>query len=169
MASDVFHVEHKLIRSKAFRTLDKWSMLIYFDFLRLRQMDPVKRKTGTYWIIKNNGKIVYPYSVAEKKGISRRNFRNSIDKLIERGFLDITHQGKGGRKPKGSNGDVTKYKIDDRWKEYGKPGFKPAKKPRKKDTRSGRGWDAIMHDPKRKEAVIRKRKKTLKNKNRCQK
>ena len=90
------------------------------------------------WVIKNNGDIVYPYLEAEKKGIGRREFRNAVDELLEKGFLDIAHQGSGGR-----SGDMTKYFIDHRWKDYGTPSFRPAKNPRSKDSRKGRGWSAF--------------------------
>jgi hypothetical protein len=130
--------ENELLRSSAFRSLSKWAMLVYFDLLRKRQMEQVKRaKRSDEWIIKNNGEIVYPYTEAEHKGIGRREFRNAIDELIEKGFLDITHQGSGGR-----SGDMTKYFIDVRWKDYGTSSFRPAKNPRTKDSRQGRGWTA---------------------------
>lgn len=131
--------EKELLRSSTFRALSKWSMLVYFDFLRKRQMEPVKRsKRSDDWFIKNNGEIVYPYTEAEHKGIGRREFRNAIDELIEKGFLDIAHQGSGGR-----SGDMTRYFIDDRWKEHGTQSFCPARNPRRKDTRKGRGWSAF--------------------------
>lgn len=102
-------------------------------------MEKVKNsKRSDEWVIKNNGEIVYPYAVAERDGIGRREFAKAIDELIEKGFLDIAHQGSGGRA-----GDTSKYFIDDRWKDYGKPTFKPAKKPRVKDDREGRGWAAF--------------------------
>ena len=83
-------------------------------------MEQVKSKSrSSGWIIRNNGEIVYPYSEAEKKRIGRREFRNAIDELIEKGFLDITHQGSGGR-----SGDMTKYFIDDRWKDFGTLSFR---------------------------------------------
>lgn len=128
-----------LLRLSAFRSLKKWSIIVYMDFLRKRQMEQVKRaKRSDDWIIRNNGEIVYSYAEAEYKGIGRREFRNAIDELIEKGFLDIAHQGSGGRA-----GDMTKYFLDDRWKEYGTPTFRPAKNPRRKDTRGGRGWAAF--------------------------
>ncbi|SHI12964.1 hypothetical protein [Desulfofustis glycolicus] len=131
--------EKELLRSSAFRSLSKWAMLVYLDFLRKRQMEPVKRaRRSDEWVIKNNGEIVYPYSEAEKKEIGRREFRNAIDELIEKGFLDIAHQGSGGR-----SGDMTKYILDDRWKEHGTPAFRPARNPRRKDTRGGRGCSAF--------------------------
>ncbi|BBO73349.1 hypothetical protein DSCW_07660 [Desulfosarcina widdelii] len=127
----------------------------------------MKTNRGKEWVIKNNGEIIYPYATAKHKGINRRCFRNAIDELQEKGFLDIAEYGSGGY-----NRKETKYFIDDRWKAYGTPGFKPPKKPRQKDTRSGRGWESIMSDPVRKQQILMKRKKTLMNKKnrlQCQK
>lgn len=133
--------DKNLLRSSAFRSLKKWSLLVYLDFLRKRKMAKVKRhRRSNEWVIKNNGQIVYPYSEAEKKGIGRREFRNAIDELMEKGFLDIAHKGSGGR-----SGDMTKYIIDDRWSDYGLSSFRPAKNPRKKDNRKGRGW-SVYHE-----------------------
>lgn len=140
--------DKNLLRATVFRGLKKWSMLVYFDFLRKRQMEKCKHsKKSDHWIICNNGDIVYPYSEAENKGIGRREFRNALDELIEKGFLDIARHGSGGR-----SGDMTKYIIDDRWKDYGTPVFRPPAKARKKDTRKGRGW-AIFHANKNKTSV----------------
>ncbi|WP_319549131.1 hypothetical protein [Desulfogranum marinum] len=143
--------DNQVRRSSAYRSLSKWAMLVYLDFLSKRQMEQMKGRSGRSdsWIIKNNGEIVYPYSEAERKGISRRNFCNAIDELIGQGFLDIAHQGSGGRA-----GDMTKYIIDDRWKEYGTLDFRPPKNPRKKDTRKGRGW-AAHHAKKKKRQVTK--------------
>jgi hypothetical protein len=114
-------------------------------------MELVKRssKRSDEWTIKNNGEIVYPYIEAEHKGVGRREFRNAIDELIDKGFLDIAHQGSGGR-----SGDMTKYFLDNRWKEYGTTAFRPAKSPRKKDTRKGRGWSAF-HANKKESSVTK--------------
>ncbi|OEU64982.1 MAG: hypothetical protein BA863_18640 [Desulfovibrio sp. S3730MH75] len=134
---------------------------MYLDFLRKRQMEKVKRrKRSDCWVIRNNGEIVYPYSEAEHKGIGRREFRNAIDELIDKGFLDITHQGSGGR-----SGDMTTFFIDDRWKEYNTSVFRPASNPRKKDSRKGRGWTAY-HAKRNKSSVTKliPRKEALNNK-----
>lgn len=77
-------------------------------------------------------------TINKSKGIGRREFRNAIDELMDKGFLDITHHGSGGR-----SGDMTKYFLDDRWKAYDTPIFQPPKNPRPKDTRGGRGWKAF--------------------------
>ena len=107
-------------------------------------MKLIKRNRKKVWVCENNGDIIYPYAEAEKNGFTRDQFRNSIDQLQENGLLDITHQGKGGRKPAKGTGDVSRYLIDDRWRDYGTDDFKQPRNPRKKDSRKGRGW-ALYH------------------------
>ena len=81
----------------------------------------------------NNGQIEFTYSEALKKGYSRRSFRDALDQLIERGFIDIAHLGSGGWK-----GDKNLYSISDRWRDFGTDDFKPMERP--KDRRKGIGF-----------------------------
>jgi len=147
--------ERKHLRSKAFRNLSRVSILVYLDFLRKRKRQEIKANAGRKggWITANNGEIVYTYKEAEGRGIGRRSFRNAIDELIEKGFIDIAHQGSGGRK-----GDVTLYSLSERWKDYGTDKFIEAPK-RVPDRRKGRGFAAIMADPERRDQLLRKRSK----------
>ena len=71
------------------------------------------KRTGrkTEYLFVNNGELEYTYKEAEAKGITRPRFRNGIDQLVERGFIDITHQGSGGVR-----GDKSKYAISERWR-----------------------------------------------------
>jgi hypothetical protein len=150
-------IDKKLLRSEAFRSLSRWGLLVYLDFLRKRQMDPLKKKGQVIdWLIGNNGEIIYPYDEAEQKNIPRSSFRNALDELIGNGLLDINHRGSGGKK-----GDVTTYYISERWKKFGQDDFKPPLNPRPRDERRGRGWAVIMDDPARKKEVLKKRSKTL--------
>jgi len=108
-----------VLESPAFRSLSKWAMLVYLDFLAKREMVSAGQCKGKkFWMILNNGDIQYPYSEAEENGIGRREFRNAIDELQRKGLIDITHRGKGGRKPADGYGDSTKFLIDDRWIEF---------------------------------------------------
>lgn len=134
------YITKELLESKAYRSLSRCSMLIYQDFLAKREMIPTKRNRKKVWVINNNGEIIYPYSEAVKNGFTRRQFRNTIDELQQKGFIDITHLGKGGRRPAKGTGDCTKYLIDDRWRDYGTDDFRPPRNPREKDLRRGRGW-----------------------------
>jgi hypothetical protein len=155
--------ERSLLDSPAFRKLSRGALLIYLDFLSKRQME--KDKITKHWYIKNNGEIVYPYSEAQKKGITETQFRDWIDELIASGLLGLSHQGKGGRKPKIGKGDISKYFISERWKKFGDDDFKP-ESPRKKDNRKGRGFSLIWDDPVRREAMLKKRSETIERKKR---
>lgn len=134
------YITRELLESEAYRSLSRVAMLLYQDFLAKREMVATKRNRKTVWQINNNGEIVYPYTEAEENGFSRKQFRNGIDELQKKGLLDITHLGKGGRKPADGTGDVTTYWIDDRWIDYGTDDFRPPRNPRPKDERTDRGW-----------------------------
>lgn len=141
------YITKELLESSAYRSLSRVALLIYQDFLSKRILKKINRNKQRSWICENNGNIIYPYLEAEEKGFSRVQFRDGIDELQEKGFIDIKHQGKGGRKPQKGTGDVSLYWIDDRWQKWGTDGFKPPRKPRKKDLRKGRGW-ALYHNKK---------------------
>jgi len=135
------YITKELQESPPYRSLSRVGLLLYGDFLAKRIMKPIRRNKKKVWVCENNGQIIYTYDEAEEKGFSRDQFRNGIDELQEKGLLDITHQGKGGRKPHRGTGDVSTYWIDDRWKDWGPEGCnRPPRKPRRKDTRQGRGW-----------------------------
>ena len=93
--------------------------MVFLDFLGKRKMRQ-RKKTGQ-WICTNDGQINYCWSEAEKKGFSASSFCDAIDQLVERGFLDIHHQGCGGRK-----GDKSTYGFSERWREFDTPQFRSA-------------------------------------------
>jgi hypothetical protein len=156
------YITKELLSSKAYRSLSRVSLLVYQDFLAKRIM--IKDRRQKIWRVANNGELIYPYHEAIKNGFSRKQFRNAIDELQKKGFIDIPYQGRGGRKPKEGEGDVTLYWLDDRWTEYGTDDFRPPKKPRIKETRKDRGWALLMKDPVTAKRIIEKRKKTVKSK-----
>lgn len=131
------YIRKDMLESAVYRSLSRVGMLLLQDFLSKRFMKEISKEN---WVAENNGKIIFPFKEAVEKGYSRDQFRNGIDELQFKGFLDITHQGKGGRKPLGGHADSSKYFLDDRWEKYGTSEFKPARKPRQKDTRKDRGW-----------------------------
>jgi len=138
MSGNGLFLDKDLLRSQAFRSLSKWSLLVYLDFLRMRVLKPIS-KPGRQkeYHIENNGKLVYTYETAERKGIGRREFRKAILELVEGGFIDLTHVGSGGMK-----GDKNLFEISDRWKNHGTSDFKPPKIQIQKDSRSGVGWSS---------------------------
>lgn len=133
-------LEAELLRSEAFRGLSRWGLQVYLVFLSKRVIVKQKRKESrsNRGIIANNGEITFCYSEAEKMNICRREFRNAIDELIDKGFIDLTHQGAGGR-----SRDKSLYHLGNRWKLWNTPAFVPTKNPRIKDTIQGRGWAAV--------------------------
>ena len=155
MGNDIWF-DKNLLRSESFRSLSKYSILVYLDLLRRRQMVSIKSGNGKRkeWTIQNNGKIIYTYSEAEKKGIPRAQFGKAIDELQEKGLIDIAEYGTGG-----PTGKPHKFLIDDRWESFSKPNFRPPRKPRRKDTRKGIGWASQWNDPIKKKVLLRKRKK----------
>jgi len=141
------YIEKELLESKAWKSLSRCSTHVYLEFLGKRVMSLIKRNRKKVWVISNNGEIVYTYADAEEDGFSRVKFRNAIDELQQKGFIDITHQGKGGRKPVEGTGDVSQYAIDNRWKKYGTDDFRP-RKLRIKDNRTDRGWSVYHRNKK---------------------
>jgi DNA-binding PadR family transcriptional regulator len=138
MASNKLYLERDLLKSKAFRSLARTSMLVYFDFRMKCRVQQSKGKLGRghSWHIVNNGQIEYTYGEAEKKGISRPSFMRGLTELTEKGFIDITHSGSDGVK-----GDKSKYVISERWRDWGTDRF--VEKTRPKDTRRGRSLHSI--------------------------
>lgn len=158
------YIEKDIVHSPAYRSLSRVAMLVYLDFLDKRFLKQVKRDKRRVWVIENNGKIKYPHTEAENRGISRKQFVKAIDELQGKGFIDIKHQGKGGRKPAKGTGDVSTYWIDDRWKDYGTDDFRPPRNPRKKDRRKGRGFGLIWQNREKGEAMNKKAHETIKSK-----
>jgi hypothetical protein len=155
----------EILESNAYRSLNKAEMLIYQDFLAKREFREVGRGKNRRWEMVNNGEIVYPFSEAEGKGFSRQTFNRAIVRLQKVGFIDITHRGRGGRPPAKGTGDMTKYLIDDRWRDYDPElgqSTRPPRIPKAKDTRQDRGFALLMNDPKKKQAILKKRR-SLKN------
>ena len=123
-------IPRRMHRNPAFRKLNTSSICVLFEFLYRRKVTqvPTKGGRGKEWIISNNGEIVLTYAEIRKKfGFARSTIRNSIDQLVQLGFIDIAHHGGGMIK------DASKYAISDRWRDYGKEEF--IKKSRPKDTR----------------------------------
>ncbi len=146
------YITKELLESPAYRSLSRAAMLLYQDFLAKRIMKQIRRNKQKIWVCENNGNIIFTYGEAEEKGYSRDQFVKCIDELQAKGFIDITHQGKGGRKPQKGTGDVSTYWVDDRWKDWGADtmeNFRPPRNPRMKDNRKNRGW-SLYHAKKNK-------------------
>lgn len=148
MSSGVY-LEAELLDSAALKELGKWEWKVYIRFLQKRiifKANKTKNRTAERTIV-NNGEIIFTYVEAEDLGIGRREFRNSIDRLIELGLIDIKKQGSGGHKR-----DASTYIISERWKRWGKPDFQETPKPRQRNTKQGQGW-ALVNTMKKQKSV----------------
>lgn len=137
MAKPGIYLEAGLLDSQAFKSLKTWDYKCLFEFFRRRQIKKDKRNYGKkkMVVILNNGKIEFTYKDAIKYGFSEKQFRDAIDTLIDRGFLEITHQGTG-------TGDPSFYYISNRWTKWGTDEFKPVplERRRRKRTTTDSGW-----------------------------
>jgi len=121
----------QLLESKAFRALrTATAYKVLAMFYIKRQYSKTGRQGKERWEIINNGQIESTYPEAKKKlDITDGTFRNAIDELRKKGFINIAEYGGGLNKSKNL------YEISDRWKLYGTPDYKPLK-PRPKPATS---------------------------------
>ncbi len=125
LKSNNIWIAKDLIQSPAFHKLNGTAKTVLLLFFCRRQWSKIGRKGK--WVNSNNGEIIFPYLEAEKTHrIPRATFARAIDNLILHGFLDISHLGGG------MYGDCTKYKISDRWEEYGTDDFTERTRPKDK-------------------------------------
>ena len=148
----------EMIKSPAYRSLSRVALLVLNDFMDKRIMKRAgyekdsKGNKRKKWVCENFRILVYPYTEAVENGFSRVQFRNAVDELQSKGFLDITHLGSGGRKPADGEADVTLYRLDERWRDYDAVSGKstiPPQKPRGKDARKNRGFQRYWADQKK--------------------
>ena len=112
--------------SKAYKALKKpTAFYVLGIFWTKRQFIKQGRQGKKQWNIANNGEIIFTYDEAEEKyKIPRTTFRNTLDELIEKGFIDIAATGQGQHKV------TTLYSISNRWRLYGTEKFEPAERPK---------------------------------------
>lgn len=129
MGSKGTWLEREMIESIAFRQLSGTAVRVLLLF-RLKQRKERRRVAGrkSIWVTTNNGELVFTYKEAKSRfGIKQGAFRDALDSLISRGFLDIAETGAGLFK------SATLYSISERWRDFAGDKFKAAR--RKRDTR----------------------------------
>ncbi len=121
-----------MVQSKAFQSLTATAIKVLMIFLTKRQCERIGRKSKGFWAIINNGEIVFTYEEAKRKyGISYSAFRNAIDELTSKGFIDIAASGQGTYKA------ANFYAISDRWRLYGTPEYQKPQQRHKKPINRG--------------------------------
>ena len=118
-------MERQLINCKAYLALKGISPQLLLLFYSRRKMARVGRRGKKKWVCTNATEIEFTYLEAKKRfGITHSRFTRGIDDLIEKGFIDIAHQGGAYRH------DKTIYALSDRWKKYGTLDFEKSTRPK---------------------------------------
>jgi hypothetical protein len=120
------YINRVLLKSRAWLSLSGVAPQVYMLFRTKCQMGRRPGKPGKRdWMILNNGEITFSYREAKRQyGITAPRFRRALDDLIEKGFIDVTASGMGVKRVK------SLYAISDRWRDYGTPAFREAKRPK---------------------------------------
>jgi len=136
--SNFVFIERDLIESPAWLGLGRGVAAQVYLLLRgrVKYSKPADGLRSEVWPMTNNGQLLLPYVEALKRfGISAKSLTRAIDSLVERGFIDVAHQGGG------CEGDVSRYAISDRWRDWGTEDFIQAKR------RKGRPWSTPETKP----------------------
>lgn len=113
--SDTFFIKRDHIESKAHRYLHRNSRKLLYAFHQ-----KAKLKTN------KDGGIIFTYAEGKKElGLSKKSFARALNELINKGFIDLLHQG-GSVK-----GDYNVYAISQRWEKYGTDDYVLRLRPRK--------------------------------------
>jgi hypothetical protein len=167
-------IEGDLWRSEAFDSLTRNEFrafkLIYSKQLIMKTYVNGQGYQSGKKVVKWNrhkGDITVSLIEAEAKGITKAGFIRATNGLVRKGIIDITSLPKGGGRKKRKkkeyeymdssfSGAMTKYKISDRWKNYGTPEFEKPITVRKPDTRKGRGFAVVWDDDEKEAALLKK-------------
>lgn len=119
-------IEPELFYSEAFMSLSASALRTLLRCLQKRKWVKVKVNGRKQNLYKNDG-FILPYFEASYLKIGTTQHWKNIKILVERGFLDIVHQG-GWYQKSESIRDYSVYLLSDRWKLYGTEDFKRIEK-----------------------------------------
>ena len=114
-------IEAEMFYSEAFNSLSKSGIKTLMRCLQKRKWDEVKVRGKKQKVYRNEG-FIFPYREAAFLGIGTTQHWTNIRKLVEIGFIDLEHQG-GWYQKHEKEKDYSRYKLSERWRLYGKPGF----------------------------------------------
>lgn len=112
--------------SEAFNSLSRSAIITLMRCLQKRKWT-FERVRGKKRMIYSDEEFIFPYAEAASLGIKTTQHWKNINKLIEIGFLDLAYQGGWYQKHEREK-DYSRYKLSDRWRDYGKPEFKKVEK-----------------------------------------
>ena len=120
-------VDHELFYSDAFKSISSASAVrTLLRCLQKRSWSKMKlggTKRTVYW----NDEFIFPYAEAKFLGISTTQFWKNIKTLVDKGFIDIAHQG-GWYQKNEKEKDYSRYKLSDRWRDYNTKDFRTIEK-----------------------------------------
>jgi hypothetical protein len=150
--SGVIVLDKLMVQSPAWLSLSGTAIIVYLLFrckcqFAKKSKRQGKRSEGLMERILNNGEIEFTYIEAKKeRGITKGRFVRAIDELIVKGFLDVTEPGGGVHKLK------TLYGISERWRDYGTPSFRQARRPERSIKCGFRKGNKLWQKAKRKKS-----------------
>ena len=119
---NVLWTDKTIRNSPAFRSLNGTAILVYMDFHSKNHMKKNNNSTKRTHSFVNNGELVYTYKEAESRGITRSTFMRALDRLIEKGFIDVKLTGAGRYRSE------TRYGLSNRWRAWGTSSFVEAER-----------------------------------------
>lgn len=115
----------QMLRSQAFLTLTRTSMIVLMHFMQRRTWDYEGKGRKKKKHFHNKG-LRFPYSEAMAYGIGKKSFSRALAELVEHGFLAVVKE--GGQL--GGHRTCSEYDLIDDWKIYGSKDFRERKKPK---------------------------------------
>ena len=112
--------------SEAFNSLTRSAIITLMRCLQKRKWK-FEGKGRNKKMVYLDEEFIFPYAEAASLGIKTTQHWKNINTLIEVGFLDLAYQGGWYQKHEREK-DYSRYKLSDRWRDYGKPEFKKVEK-----------------------------------------
>ena len=121
-ASPGIYLESEIMDSPAYQSLNGTAIRVLLHFMRKRRLAPVRKGGKKLHVITNNGEITFTYQEAGKKlSSSRSQFRDALDVLIDRGFIELSDR-RGGEFHNQSLFTLNQNgHNEDRWREWKPP------------------------------------------------
>lgn len=119
-------IEPEMYYSDAFKSLSASALRTLMRCLQKRVWEK-KKVNGKKRIVYTDEGFIFPYFEAKFLCIGTTQFWKNMKILIERGFIDVVHQG-GWYQKNEREKDYSVYKLSGRWKQYGTPYFEKAEK-----------------------------------------
>jgi len=119
-------IEPEMFYADAFKDLSASALRTLMRCLQKRVWEKNKVNGKKRIVYKDDG-FTFPYFEAKLLGIGTTQFWKNMKILIERGFIDVVHQG-GWYQKNEREKDYSVYKHSERWKQYNTPHFKKVEK-----------------------------------------